>query len=286
VGTTNFATSIRRVAVLGILLGMSTISSLGAEEIKLNVMTYNIMVELSKVEGIPPWKKRREANLELLKKHDLDLIAIQEPTPRQLESIISGLPEYGCVQDEKFTDAAILYRTELFEVVEKGQWWLSPTPEKAMSKGFGNFLPRILVWARLKHRPTDREFIVASTHFDNSLPSQVKMAKLCQEQFKPLIAKNLPMIWMGDFNTDQERGDYPTLVSNGWRDAYLASPKASKDGRDDNVGTFPGHTRRIDHIFLHGPIKATSWQTLPWKEGEMALSDHYPVMAQLIITDG
>jgi endonuclease/exonuclease/phosphatase family metal-dependent hydrolase len=152
-----------------------------------------------------------------------------------------------------------------------------------MSKGFGNFLPRLLIWARLKHLPTQRELIVASTHFDNSLPSQVKMAKLCQDQFKPLCAEGLPMIWMGDFNTDQERGDYPMLVSNGWRDAYLASPNASKNGHDDNVGTFPGHTRRIDHIFLHGPIKAINWRTLPWTGNETPLSDHYPVFAQLVI---
>lgn len=254
-----------------------------ADEIELKVVTYNVLVELSAPAGIPPWSKRRDAIVELLREEKADLIAIQEPTPRQLDYLVEKLKDFDVIRDEKFTDAALLYRREVFEKLDEGKWWLSTNPEKPMSRGFGNFLPRILVWAKLKHRATGGELIASSTHFDNTTPSQTKMAALCQRKWQPFIHQKIPIIWMGDFNTDQSRGDYPMLVSNGFADAYTASPQASQGGKDDNVSTFPGDNgKRIDHILHHGPIRATQWRVITYKD--TILSDHYPVAAKLMVT--
>jgi endonuclease/exonuclease/phosphatase family metal-dependent hydrolase len=271
------------LTVVSYVLAMTTIPTSRADEIELKVVTYNVLVELSAPAGIPSWSKRRDAIVELLRQEQADLIAIQEPTPRQLDYLVDKLKDYAVIRDEKFTDAALLFRRDIFEKLDEGKWWLSPTPEKPMSRGFGNFLPRILVWAKLKHTPSGGELFASSTHFDNTTPSQMKMAALCQKKWEPFLQQKIPIIWMGDFNTDQERGDYPMLTSNGFSDAYIASPDASQDGKDDNVSTFPGdHGKRIDHILVHGSIRATQWRVITY-QGTI-LSDHYPVAAKLMVT--
>lgn len=254
-----------------------------AQPFDLNIITFNILVELSQPKGVGSWKDRKELCLDLLREKNPDLIGLQEPTPRQVKQIVEELPGYEAVYyDEKkpgYTDATLLFKQDVFELVERGHWWLSPTPER-VSVGFGNALPRILVWARLRHRATGREIYAFNTHFDNSQPSQERMAELCEKQFVPFVEKKLPMFFFGDFNTDQNRGDYPRLTSGGWRDSYVVSDIASDDGRDDNITTmFDGH-KRIDHIFYHGPgIKPLTWQRLESPDPAQPLSDHYPVQA-------
>ncbi|MBY0588575.1 endonuclease/exonuclease/phosphatase family protein [bacterium] len=266
-----------------VMIGMAGSPTTRATELELKVVTYNVLVEISSGPGIPAWKDRREALVQLLENEKPDLIALQEPTPRQLAYLAEKLASFGSVQDQKFTDAALFYRKDLFEIVDQGHWWLSPTPDKPMSRGFGNFLPRILVWARLKHRASGGVFVAACTHFDNTTPSQTKMAALCQEKWKPFRDQGKPIIWMGDFNTDQGRGDYPMLVSNGFHDAYTASPLSSPGGRDDNASTFPGENgKRIDHILYFGAVRATEWRVIPYEK--TILSDHYPVAAKLVVT--
>ncbi|MBX3413220.1 MAG: endonuclease/exonuclease/phosphatase family protein [Pirellulales bacterium] len=260
--------------------------SLAAEDGKpfdLNIVTFNILVELSTPDGVGPWKDRKDLCVDLLREKNPDLIGFQEPTPRQVKDLQAALPEYGAVfYDAKkpgYTDATLFYKRDLFEVVDRGHWWLSPTPDR-VSVGFGNALPRILVWARLKHLPTGRELYAFNTHFDNSSPCQERMAELCEKQFVPFLEQNLPMFFFGDFNTSQKRGDYPRLTSNGWRDSYLVSDIASDDGRDDNITTMFDGNIRIDHIFYHGEgIEPLTWQRLESPDPARPLSDHYPVQA-------
>lgn len=252
------------------------------EEFDLTVVSFNIMAEFLSADGVPPWSERRDKCVELLKEHDPDLVGLQEPTPRQVQFLVDALPGFASLHYPRYnyTDAALLYRSDRFELVESGFWWLSKTPDKPLTTGFGNTVPRLVVWALLEHRPTRTRLYAINTHFDNTMPSQVKMAALCQEKLAPMAEKGLPMIWMGDFNTDQKRGDFDMLVSNGWKDSYTACPEASPGGRDDNVPTFE-NGKRIDHIFHHGPTKAVEWRRL---DTDPKLSDHYPILARIRVT--
>lgn len=250
------------------------------EPIELTVVSFNVLVDMGSTPGMPRWAERRELCVEVLRDVDADLIGLQEPTPAQVEYLLGALPEYEGIFYKGYPDASLLFRREMFDKLEHGHWWLSPTPDR-VSVGFGNTLPRLVVWGKFKHRPSGRELFVFNTHFDNSMPSQVKMAELCQKQLAPFAEQGLPMLFLGDFNTSQTRGDYATLTSNGWKDSYLASEKASADGRDDNVPTMVEGSGRIDHIFYHGD----AWQPLAWRRLESPdekkpLSDHYPVLAR------
>ncbi len=254
------------------------------QPIELDVVTFNVLVDFAGNKKFPPWKKRRGLCVEVLRRVDPELIGFQETLPRQVQYLLKHLPGYTAIHEPGgYTDATIFYKTDLFELLDKGHWWLSPTPEKR-STGFGNFLPRVVVWVKLRDRATGTTFYFFNTHFDNTRPSQSKMAALCQQKLGPFMQTGLPLIFVGDFNTDQTRGDYPRLTSNGWRDAYLVSEHASPDGRDDNISTVADGHKRIDHIFYYGQqITPLKWERVESPDPETLLSDHYPVYARLRI---
>lgn len=252
-------------------------------EVELNVVTFNVLVDLGKKQGIPAWDERKDLCAQLLRETDADLIGLQEPLPSQVEFLLQAVPGYSKFHYPEYTDATILYKTATFKELDQGHWWLSPTPDR-ISIGFGNVVPRIVVWVKLEHLESGRQLYFFNTHFDNSQPSQTKMAALCEEKMEPFIESGLPMIFVGDFNTDQQRGDYAKLTSNGWEDAYRVSEHASPLGRDDNITTFVGSQKRIDHIFFQTKhARATSWHRLESPDPERKVSDHFPVQAVLVL---
>lgn len=268
--------------VLGLLFCL--LSSLpapcAAEPAELTVLTFNVLVEFSEKPGVPKWKDRKALCAQVIRDSQADLIGLQEPTPGQVKFFLAEAPGYEAVSHKGYPDATLLYKKDRFAELERGEWWLSPTPDK-VSVGFGNALPRIVVWALLKDKSSGQELYALNTHFDNSMPSQVRMAKLCQDKLQPLAETKRPMIFMGDFNTTQKRGDYPTLTSNGWQDSYAVSDKASSGGRDDNVPTMVDGEGRIDHIFYHGPgLTPKAWQRVESPDPSKMLSDHFPVLAR------
>jgi len=255
----------------------------GAEPAKLTVVTFNILVDLSRPPGIAKWPDRREAIVQLLRDAQADVIGLQEPSPNQFKYLAAELSDFTPVWyregRSEYTDVILFYRTDRFQELARGHFWLSPTPDKKFTSGFGNTLPRIVVWAKLADRVSGRELYAINTHFDNSQPSQQRMAELCEREIPVRMDAKVPMIFMGDFNTHQTRGDYPRLTSNGWRDSYTVSPKASPEGKDENVPTFSD--KRIDHIFYRGEgLVPVLWERLEWADPGQPLSDHQGVRAQ------
>lgn len=278
----------RRAWLATLLLAGGTCAFVRAAEppapLELTAVTFNVLVDFSVPQGIPSWPQRRELCVELLRSTQADLIGLQEPSPKQVQYLSQALPEYRerhFVDGKKeYTDVALLVHAGRWEELDHGWWWLSPTPEKP-STGFGNTLPRLVVWVKLRHRASGRELVFFNTHFDNTAPSQERMAELCEQKLAPFVESGLPLVFLGDFNTHQTRGDYPRLTAHGWRDAYLAAPQASPDGRDENVPTMD-NGKRIDHIFYRGEgFKALEWRRLESPDPARRLSDHWPVLARL-----
>lgn len=272
------------------------------EGVNLRVLTFNVLVDWEIKQNVPPWSLRRDLCVQVIREADPDLIGFQETSPGQVDFLKEQLPGYdvagvvALTEDhvaylterlpiiaalgiKTYTDAMIFFKKDVFERLEEGHWWLCTTPDK-LAMDLGNTFPRIMVWARLRHKATGREFYMVNTHFDNTMPSQVRMAALSHEWIDAYFDKALPVIFTGDFNTDPNRGDYPRLTEGDWRDAYLACPKASATGNDNNVPTSLHHPVRIDHIFYRGEtLEAKEWRRLESPDPAKNLSDHYPAFA-------
>ncbi len=268
----------------------------------LRVVTFNVKVDFEETLGIPTWDERKALALQAVTDAKPDLLGLQECSPNQLAFFRTSFPDFADVGElpltaedqayfykafpvleqigfNAYTDVILMYRKDRFEVVGHGYTWLSPTPEK-VSTGFGNVFPRMMIWATLRDKTSGLDFLASVTHFDNSMPAQVEMATMSHDILAPYGEKGMPMLFFGDFNSDHERGGYPKLTSDGWKDSYLVSPLASETGVDSNVPT-TGDDSRIDHVFYHGAgFKPTEWRRLDSPDpAKPLISDHWPVLA-------
>ena len=215
------------------------------------------------------WGQRYPVIAQIVQYHDFDIFGTQECFIHQLKDMKEALPGYdyiGVGRDdgkEKGEHSAIFYRTDKFDVIEKGDFWLSETPD-VPSKGWDAVLPRICSWGHFKCKDTGFEFLFFNLHMDHiGKKARVESAFLVQEKMKELGA-NLPAILTGDFNVDQTHSSYKALVSNGvLKDSY-----ESADFRYATNGTFNSFDpnnfteSRIDHVFVSPLFKVKKYGEL------------------------
>lgn len=97
------------------------------------------------------WGQRYPVIAQIVQYHDFDIFGTQECFLHQLKDMKEALPGYdyiGVGRDDgkdKGEHSAIFYRTDKFDIVEKGDFWLSETPD-VPSKGWDAVLPRICSW--------------------------------------------------------------------------------------------------------------------------------------------
>ena len=86
------------------------------------------------------WGQRYPVIAKMVQYHDFDIFGTQECFLHQLKDMKEALPGYdyiGVGRDDGKTQgehSAIFYRTDKFDIIEKGDFWLSETPD-VPSKG-------------------------------------------------------------------------------------------------------------------------------------------------------
>lgn len=265
---------------------------------RLTVLNYNVMCSFCKNEDQPgwvhDWKTRVPWLSDVVARYDPDLVGLQElsaiglepGSPDEAEQIL-GKDTYGVYYyrskpgdafEFDYPDAIVAWRKSRFELLDKGEFWLSPTPDTAYSIGFakGMQFPRLVVWARLKDKASGREFSFANTHFDNNTPSQDLSAPLSLERLAPLAAKG-PLIFCGDFNSTPSSTAFAKLLGGAPKllDTYAL---AAKKTQESNVTPVPAwqEPARIDHVFVTEQLQAEQWSIDLWRYGaqSQAPSDH------------
>ena len=275
------------------------ILSLSAQDSTLRVMSYNIRLP-HLGDGVNYWDNRRPLVASVIRFHEADLIGVQEAFRRQLDEMITDMPEYnwfgvcrtdGTIQpnpDNEFS--AILYRKDRFVLMDGNTFWLSETPNVPGSKGWDAALPRIVTWAKFKDKLTGKEFFHFNTHFDHmGENARAESAKLLLRQVKE-ISNNYPVVITGDFNTSESSLPYSILTNDKIDFHFTDAVHISQLAHHGPVGTFsstfqlPGvGVNRIDFVFVVGAVSVLKHAILSdsW-DGRLA-SDHLPVLTQLKI---
>ncbi len=250
------------------------------------------------------WNQRYPVIAKMIQFYDFDVVGTQEGYAHQLEDIKGALPGYDYLgvgrDDGKHAGehSAIFYRTDKLELVDKGDFWLSETPD-VPSKGWDAVLPRICSWGHFRYKDTGFEFLFFNLHMDHiGVQARVESVLLVQEKMKE-FGPELPAILTGDFNVDQFHDSYQTFVGNGvWRDAHdVAEVMYAVTGTTNTFN--PNHftESRIDHVFVspafyvkrYGVLTDTYRHEVEKKEGNSSEktyeaktpSDHFPVMVVL-----
>ncbi len=261
-------------------------SSLMAQTIK--IATYNLRYANTTDVG-NLWTERKHAVVDLIQYHQFEIFGVQEAVKLQLEDLKNAMPVfdyYGVGRDDGKSageHSSIFYKRERFELLDKGDFWLSQTPEKP---GFGwdSKFNRICSWVKLKDKKTKKTFFVFNAHYDHQgMVARVESSKLVLKKIKE-IAGDAPVVFMGDLNGGRDTEWYLGLASS----VLLKDSFTMVDRPYQLNGSFNGFNTNqvrkdvIDHVFVSKHFKANRWAVLTDTYFGKYPSDHFPVAVELI----
>jgi len=264
--------------------------SASAEPIALEVMTFNIRTAMGR-DGDNVWPNRKELVAETIGRFNPHVLGLQEVLAEQIEFLEAALPQYrwvgvdrGLNGGEGLSEATpIFYRYQELAPIESGTFWLSDNPEPPSRR---RRVSRIVTWARFYHLETGQQIYVYNTHFTlRTGQRQLQSAA----QINARIAELPPgsaVIVMGDFNAVAETSEtWQVATSEGLRDAWLiAEERHGPPLTSSRFGPPPeGSEGRIDWLLVGGPITVRNMATVVHSADGRYPSDHYPVVATLLV---
>lgn len=280
----------KKIFILLLVLSSFSKSNILNAQTNVRVMSYNMLYD-SFTDSITDWQQRKQQVVDLIKYHEPDILGTQELLHHQLQYISDSLKQYNRVGlarndgKEEGEYAAILYNKSKYICTDSGTFWLSPTPDKP-TKGWDASYFRICTYTKLTDKQTKQSFYVFNTHFEyRGKQAKIESAKLCLDKIKAINKKNLPVFFVGDFNSDNQ--DTVTQIIN-----------TRFDNARDKSSFVYGHADNwnsrhisippkgwVDHIFIskNTGVKVKKFATLTDSYNLYYPSDHLPIIADILI---
>ena len=249
------------------------------------LMTYNI----KNPDPAHDWPARLPVVLDLIRRHDPDLLCVQEAFAHQMDDLRAGLPDHADVgQGREGGDAgehaSVFYRRDRFRPSDEGSFWLSDTPDEPVSNTWGSLYPRIANHARF----LDAEgpaFTLLTTHLDHEPGAHGDEVR---GRSAALIAERLagttgPVVFAGDCNEPAGSGTASRVFAEaGFADAWLAVGDPADRTATFNDWQPPVDSgERIDWV-LTRDVSAVDRVVIDHDGPETWFaSDHFPVIATL-----
>lgn len=284
------------VLVLSMVAAFAGSAAAQTPDTTLTVVTYNIRYANPK-DGENVWENRRDAMAAYLRQTGADLIGVQEAEPAQRAWLAEQLTDYGWygvgrnAEHDQGEGTPVFYRLDRFDVLDRGTFWLSTTPDIPGSRGWDAALPRVASWLKLRDRRTGSDFLIVNTHFDHvGQEARRESAHLLTRRIDALVRpgdQKLPVILMGDFNSRQSDAPYAAITRS--PDPALALVDAQHvsrtlpTGGDSTSNGFkainPG--AKIDYVFLRDVTVVQSHDIQDPRVDGRFVSDHQPVVVRL-----
>ena len=270
------------------------ISSCKTKPLELNVMTFNIRLDVPS-DSLNSWQYRKENAAEMVRMNDVDILGMQEVLLNQMNDLKERLPQYTAIgvgrEDgaDKGEFSPIFYKKDRFSAIESGTFWVSETPELAGSKGWDASYIRVATWAILKEKATGKEIFAINTHLDNDgLIARKEGGNLLLKKAEEL-GKGLPIVLTGDFN-DTPQSEAIKNITDASKANHLIDSKtvalktSGTDWTFHNFGRLAESERPlIDYIFVSKQIKVQDYAVLPDTLNGTFVSDHKPVLSKITI---
>lgn len=219
-----------------------------------------------------------------IEKEKPDLICFQEVLPHVAGWLKKELTDYyviGCGRSEDLRDeqVAVAYRKDKLNLIQMETYWLSPTPYVPASRyEQQSSCPRVCTESVFELLDEKKVFRITNIHLDHigKNPRKLGLIQVMEKMEHPHSFCDIPVILAGDFNGEPDSEElavmknYPKYVN------YT-----------ENIGiTYHGFTpedepESIDYIFgknIRNCSKAEKWED---REGEVWLSDHYPICVEM-----
>jgi len=275
------------------LLTLSKAYSMEAPATPLRIMTFNIRRQGKEKEPNNLWENRKARVEQLIRDQHPDIMGLQEPTKEQIGDLAQALKQYawfGTGRGSSWlgmgTDEynPIFYNTQRFELQpEHGTFSINQSGKFEYAWDYKKYglLPRICTWAKFKDKKTNHEFYVYNTHLDHLYPQAQRHGLTTILNFMTKQNKQLPVILMGDFNTELTAELQDTLLKDfsdtKLRTLFRVGPEETRTGWHHE------ELKKIDHILLSNNADAMIVQhiTVAEPNKDELPSDHRPVMIDL-----
>ncbi len=266
--------------------GISSNMTLYSDSI--NAMTFNIRCDVAS-DGLNGWVHRKEVLVQTIKKYDPDIIGMQEVVHNQLLYLNDNLEQYSFYgvgrKDGKEGGeyCPIYYKESEFELLDKGTFALSRTPEIIGSKSWGAAIERIATFVVLRRRLDGAELVVFNTHFDHKGRwARLESSKLLKKKMSK-IAKERPVVLLGDFNAKSRSYAIKSLLKYNINDAKDVSNNVLGPNWSFHAyGSINEKDRNlIDHIFVSDNLKVEDYRVIDDVVDGKYISDHCPIMVKL-----
>jgi endonuclease/exonuclease/phosphatase family metal-dependent hydrolase len=255
----------------------------------LKVMTYNLRLDLDS-DGENSWTNRKVFLESQIQFYEPDIFGVQEAKPNQVIDLENALPQYAYVGIGregigKGESSNIYFKKEEFKLIQENTFWLSETPNE-VSKGWDAACHRVCTYALLENKQNKVQFWVFNTHLDHVGDlARTNGIRLILSKINSLNTKNIPVIFMGDFNSEPKE------------DRIIELKKQMIDTRDVSIekpfgpsGTFNGFKFNepvktlIDYIFISkdSPLKVKKYAVLSDSKDLKYPSDHLPVYVEIM----
>ena len=227
-------------------------------------------------------KERAPRLAKITSKYDADIIGFQEYTDKWAPEIERFYPEYEIFNKYRastdFESAPILWKKDKFELLDKGYFWLSDTPE-VESRGWDTLYNcfRICEYVILKEKESKKVFTYMNTHYGFGDKGQVDSSNLIYEYSKK-ISQN-PTFVTGDFNMTPDSPGYKEITKH-FTDVNGATVN---DRRTTYHGYGTADNAHIDFCFIDEKIKPVNLKLIDELDDGKYPTDHYGLFVELEI---
>jgi len=179
--------------------------------------------------------------------------------------------------------SAIIYKKARFDLLDKGDFWYSETPETPGKGWDATCCNRICSWGKFRDKATKKVFYFFCSHYDHQgKVARRESSKLLLSRIKS-IAKGFPVFAVGDYNAAPTDEPIQYLLNDGLlRDSYVISRQPPYGTK----GTFQGYRldakldegQRIDFILVTDKVEIERYGVLNDRPYNRFPSDHFPVL--------
>ena len=255
-------------------------------EDEIRVMSCNLRCITPLDPGKKSWFYRADLIVSNIEKENPGIIGFQEATKMQYKYMCDTLIGYDSVityRDNSVISEGcpIFYRTDLYELIDKGSFWLSETPE-VMSKDWGAAFNRICSYVILKEKASAKEFVVFNTHLDHvSDEARINGIGVVLDKIEQF--GSLPSMIMGDFNASEGSQTYISATEH-FLDAKYQTENTMESCTYEGYGESLGG-KAIDHLMISKTgIEVKSYKVVTDTYDGVYPSDHFQLSVVLTLS--
>lgn len=291
----------KKVLVLVMLFSILCAERISAEELR--IMSFNVRYNTPKDLGENSWDARKGAVVNLIKQMSPDVVGLQEPRTIQRTYIKESLPEYAYMEapgtgDGRGGNVGLIYRSDKFEKVDGGWFYLGPTPD-IPSPAFDapDSTWRVTIWAKLRDKKSGKEFTALSTHLpvrtkphlaaEPYVKSRFHASQLNVKRLKDVAGEDGTCFIVGDMNCSLQKADgsinYDGVKALSPYNEWMEDARKFDEHPEINSFNAFGRgedtpNRKIDQIYYRNAEPISFVTITEPVDGFKYVSDHYPLM--------